>query len=161
MTKPLPGFDSVWILDSSAAINFKNISIDDQWELGERLHALVNQGLLKFPAQVRRELTDPEIIKHPDMPGAWAARAWQMMSPKPSPSPETIREIFRSHSELIDEDARFDQADPYVVALALEHARSSYSVTVIADDDALRTACDSFGIPTMSSAELVELVLRA
>ena len=157
----LPEFGDVWILDSSAAINFKSVPIDSQWEVGERLLALVRQGLLQFPEPVHYELTAPEIIQHPDVPGAWAARAWQLMSPKPSPSPETIREIFRSHSELIDEDARFDQADPYVVALALEHARSSYSVTVIADDDALRTACDSFGIPTMSSAELVEIVLGA
>lgn len=157
----LPEFGDVWILDSSAAINFKSVPIDRQWEVGERLLALVRQGLLQFPEPVHYELTAPEVIQHPDVPGAWAARAWQLMSPKPSPDPETIKEVLGSHPELVEGDARFDQADPYVVALALEHARSSYSVTVIADDDALRTACDSFGIPTMSSAELVELVLGA
>ena len=157
----LPGFGDVWILDSSAAINFKSVPIDSQWEVGERLLALVRQGLLQFPEPVHYELTAPEIIQHPDVPGAWAARAWQLMNPKPSPAPETIKEVLGSHPQLVDGDAHFDQADPYVVALALEHARSSYSVTVIANDDALRTACDSFGIPTMSSAELVDLVLRA
>lgn len=161
MTKPLPGFERLRILDSSAAINFKKVPVDKQWDLGERLHVLVDHGMLKFPVQVRRELTDPEIIQHPDMPGAWAARAWQMMGPKPAPKAMTVKEVLASHPELVDEDARFDQADAYVAALALECARDGYDVIVIVDADSLRDACDSFGIPTMSSAELVELVLRA
>ena len=156
----LPGLGDVWILDSSAAINFKSIPIDRQWEVGERLLVLVSQGLLKFPAPVHHELTDPGLIQHPDLPGAWAARAWQMMSSNPSPTPEAIRDVLRSHPELIDGDARFE-ADPYVVALALEHARNGYSVTVIADDSNLRTACEDFAIPTMTSVEIAGIVLRA
>lgn len=82
------------------------------------------------------------------------------MNPKPSPAPETIKEVLGSHPELVDGDARFDQADPYVVALALEHARNDYHVTVIANDDGLRTACDSFAIPTLTDAEFVARVFQ-
>ena len=95
----------IWILDSSAAINFKTLPIDRQWEFGDILLDLIGRGELLFPSQVHRELTDPQLIRHPDMPGAWAARAWRLMKPHPTPKDMTVREVLRAHPDIIDVNA--------------------------------------------------------
>ena len=140
---------SIWILDSSAAINFKTLPIDRQWEFGDILLDLIGAGELLFPSQVHRELTDPQLIRHPDMPGAWVARAWRLMKPHPAPKDTTVREVLRAHPDLIDVNAQHDQADPYVVALAVELSRAGDPVRVVADEGetrALQAACRTFGI---------------
>ena len=146
MTKPLRGGTPLWVLDASGLIDFKTLPIDRQWEFGDHLLTLVRRGELIFPSQVRRELTDPQIIKHPDMPGAWAAQAWKVMKPRPAPSDVTVTEVLHAHPYLVDENAQHDQADPYVAALALEQVRAGRAATVVTKDEALRNACTHFGI---------------
>ena len=163
MTQPFQGFEKgpLWVLDSTAGIYFKTLPIDRQWEFGDHLLALVRRGELIFPSQVRRELTDPQIIKHPDMPGAWAAQAWKVMKPRPAPSDVTVTEVLHAHPSLVDENAQYDQADPYLVALAVERARAGDEVRVATDDGDLRTACTAYNIVVETADEFVQLFLRA
>ena len=152
----------LWVLDSTAGIYFKTLPIDRQWEFGDILLDLVGRGQLVFPSQVHRELTDPQIIKHPDMPGAWAARAWRLMRPHPSTNDLTVREVLRAHPDVVDVNSQHDQADPYVVALAIELSRSGDTVHVVVDEKetrALQLACRGFAIEVESSAEFVKLFL--
>ena len=108
-----------------------------------------------IPAQVRTELTDPQIIAHPDVPGAWAARAWKLIRPRPSPDDGTVQQILRSHPELVRVDAERGQADPYVAALALEQSQSGRAVTVVTKDEALRAACTALGVGVVTWEDFV------
>ncbi len=151
-----------WVLDSSAVINFKNVPIDHQWTLGDILLDFVGRGKLVFPSEVHRELTDSEIIKHPDMPGAWAARAWRLMKPKPSTDERTVQEVLGAHPDLTDVDAPRDQADLHVVALAIKLARAGNAVQVVADEKetrALQMACKTFGVDVEGSAAFIQLFI--
>ncbi len=135
------------MLDASGLIDFKKFPpINEQWELGEHLLELVRRGEVTFPSQVRNELTDPRIIAHPDVPGAWAARAWKLFQPRPSPDDATVQEVLSAHPDLVRVNAERDQADPYVAALALEQVRAGRAATVVTKDEALRNACTHFGI---------------
>lgn len=154
--------DPIWILDSSAAINFKTLPIDRQWEFGDILLDLIGRRELLFPSQVHRELTDPQLIRHPDMPGAWTARAWRLMKPHPAPKDVTVREVLRAHPDIIDVDAQQDQADPYVVALAIELSRAGETVKVVVDEGetrALQAACRTFGIDVEDLSQFARLFI--
>lgn len=158
MTQPLGGPENgpLWVLDADGLIDFKKVPpIGEQWEFGEQMLELVRRGDIIFPAQVRAELTDSRIIAHPDVPGAWVARAWKLMKPRPSPDDRTVQQILSNHPELVRVDAERDQADPYVAALAFESAQAGHAVTVVTKDAALRGACISLGIDVVSWDEFV------
>ena len=159
MTKRLSGFGSaegpLWVLDSSAAIDLKRsdlVPLAQQWDFWDQLLGLVRNGGLLFPSQVRTELTN---TSHPDVPGAWAPKAWDVMRDHRAPNDGTVVEVLRQHPDLVDEKSEVDQADSYVVALALEHLRRGNDVHVAATDQNLIAACATFGIPTAVAAEFV------
>lgn len=154
----------LWVLDTNAAIDFKRydlISLDRQWEFWDHLLEIVREGNLIFPSQVRKELADPNKIKHPDMPSAWAARAWKEMGHRHSPGDDAVKEIIDRYPNLIDPRKEKDEADPYVVALALDRKRAGHEVRVVladAGDKTLRTACEGFGIPVVGASEFLARV---
>lgn len=158
MTSPLQGFEKqlVRILDSSAAIECKRselVPLDEQWDFWDSLLALVQSQQLIFPAEVRKELSG---VRHPDMPGSWAPKAWQEMRPKPTPADQTLAQVVEAFPSFVDENSDKDTADPYVVALALERRSDGFDVRVVADDGLLREACDFFGIAVETAEEFVE-----
>lgn len=153
----------LWILDTNAAIDFKRydlVPLDQQWEFWDHLLQIVREGNLIFPAQVRKELADPNKIKHPDMPSAWAAQAWKEMDHRHSLGDDDVQKIVHRYPNLIDPRKEKDEADPYVVALALDRKRGYEVCVVLADegDKALRTACEGFGIPVVGASEFVARV---
>lgn len=157
------GLILLWILDTNAALDFKRydlVPLDQQWEFWDYLLGIVREGNLIFPAQVRKELADPSKIKHPDMPSGWAAQAWKEMEHRHPLGDEDVKEIIDRYPNLIDPKKEKDEADPYVVALALDldRKRAGYEVCVVLADEgdkALRAACEGFGIPVVGASEFV------
>ena len=85
----------MWALDTSAAIGLKRLDLvplTRQWDFWDGLLGLVRNGTLIFPSQVRKELTD---TKHPDVPGAWAPKAWQAMPTRRAPDDRVAAEVLR------------------------------------------------------------------
>ena len=67
----MPAEPPVWILDTSALIEFKRLlPMPEQWNAFVRLGSLVENGRIAMPRQVLAEATR---VSHPDVPGAWAA----------------------------------------------------------------------------------------
>ena len=161
----MPDFErpALWVLDSSAAINFKRLALipfAEQWDFWSLLLALVESRGLVFPIQVRDELAQE---RYPDMPGVWALRAWNGMPAHDTPNNRSVAEVERRHPLLVERATEPDDpapasADVYVVALALDHQNGGDAVAVIANDRGVRTACEDFGIPCVMAAEFVEQV---
>ena len=148
----------MWFLDTSAAIGLKRLDLvplTRQWDFWDGLLGLVRNGILIFPSQVRKELTD---TKHPDVPGAWAPKAWQAMPTRRAPDDRVVAEVLRHHPALVDSGSEADQADPYVAALALEHLRLGADVRVLEEDAELHAACETFGIATVPLTEFAGLM---
>ncbi len=81
----------IWVIDSSALIDIKvSVGVGEQWDTGSRLLALVNKGRILLPKQVRDEVANS---KHPDLPGAWVAKAWKIMPKKPSGDSNNLRTV--------------------------------------------------------------------
>ena len=161
----LPGFERgpLWVLDSSAAINFikKLVPEELQSEFWSRLLALVRQGQLVFPSQVWSEIGD---VENPDALAQWARDARSVMGHLPAPDDATVSMVVQDHPDILESRSGRDPADPYVIALALEHARDGYAASVVADDGGdrathgMRKACEDFGIPCVMAADFVARV---
>ena len=155
MTGSMPDFErpALWVLDSSAAINFKRLALipfAEQWDFWSLLLALVESRGLVFPIQVRDELAQE---RYPDMPGVWALRAWNGMPAHDTPDNRSVAEVERRHPQLVERATEPDDpapasADVYVVALALERQNGGDAVSVVADDGGerathgIRKACE-------------------
>ena len=93
--------------------------------------------------------------RHPDVPGTWALAKAKLSPADRDPSPQTVRVILSAWPELIDPDGEAEQADPYVVAKALELQDSLQDVCVVTDDTtshlpakaSIAEVCDDFEIP--------------
>lgn len=158
----LPGFERgpLWVLDSSAAINFIKVLVPEelQPEFWNQLLALVRQGQLVFPSQVWSEVGD---VENPDALARWARDARSVLGRLPAPDDATVSMVVRDHPDILESRSGRDPADPYVIALALERASVGYAVSVVADDGGdrathgIRKACEDFGIPCVMAAEFV------
>ncbi len=161
----LPGFERgpLWVLDSSAAINFIKMLVPEelQPEFWSRLLALVRQGQLVFPSQVWSEIGD---VEKPDALARWARDARTVMGHLPAPDDATVSMVVRGHPDIMKSPSGREPADPYIIALALERASDGYAVCVVADDGGdrathgIRKACEDFGIPCVMAAEFVQRV---
>jgi hypothetical protein len=148
-------FDLVCVIDTSALIMIKRlVSIDDQWDLLQRMGTLVQSGHLTFPRQVAKELAYGQ---YPDAPGAWIGNAKQHVC-HPQPSEETLLRVLSVADQLVDAEATSNRevADPYVAAMACEiRDRNPGCRSVVATDDridrlpvklSLVTACERLKI---------------
>jgi hypothetical protein len=109
--------DDVCVIDTSLLIDLKKVlKIVDQWDFFSGLSELLGEGRIAFPPQVRTEMLHG---KFPDTPGAWIARC-KGTEVYSRPGDETVLQVLASAPNLIDVEDERDQADPYVLAMALE-----------------------------------------
>jgi hypothetical protein len=92
---------------------------------------LATKSHVLFPPEVCAEL-ELGAAANPDPPLEWARRHRGCSERKASF--EVVREVLTIAPELVDPDSPHEQADPYVVALALELKRGGFDVRVITDD---------------------------
>lgn len=152
----------VWILDTSALVEAKSaLSVADQWQTFKLLEDMVRAGTLAMPRLVIREISE---IAHPDLPGAWAPGVRDIQQHPLDPEWEHVQRVMAEAGDVVDPNKTKDDADPYVLALALQLVEQGLDVCVVTEDRvdrnriAVTTACASasrtarFGTFWMGSA---------
>jgi len=154
---PEPEEGPVWIVDTSALINFKTlIGVSDQWDAFKLLEQLVEQGRIAMPRQVVNEASE---IAHPDLPGAWAPGVRSRLRYPLDVDYEHIQRVMREAGDVVDPNKSSEDADPYVLAQAMQLQAQGLEVVVVTDDDvdrmpikiSLTTACSRLGVRHVDS----------
>ncbi len=143
----------VYVIDASSLFNAKRyIQAKHQWGFfNETMTKLVERRELLITPQVENEC---ERAKHPDVPGAWALAIADHFPGVRDPDMNTVKEVLRGHPKSIDPDGEKEQADPYVVARAVELQNAGEDVCVVTDDvknrlpakSSIADACAGFGV---------------
>lgn len=144
----------VWVLDTSALVKSKFIvSVADQWHTFKLLEDMVRAGAVAMPRLVIREIAE---IAHPDMPGAWAPGVRDIQQHPLDPEWEHVQRVMAEAGDVVDPNKTEEDADPYVLALALQLLERGHDVCVVTEDRvdhdhiAVTTACGRLGIPHCS-----------
>ena len=128
----------VWIVDSSALIEAKTIvSVSKQWEAFKHLEQMVVDGRIALPRQVINEVSE---IAHPDLPGAWAAGVRGRFQHPLDAGYQYLRRVMSVAEEVVDVNKPGEDADPWVIALALRLGDDGHSVCVVTEDVVDRTS---------------------
>lgn len=142
--------ERVWILDTSGLVEAKSaLSVADQWQTFKLLEDMVRAGTVAMPRLVIREISE---IAHPDLPGAWAPGVRDIQQHPLDPAWEQLRRVMAEAGDVVDPNKTRDDADPYVLALALQLLEAGHDVCVVTEDRvdrnriAVTTACDRLGI---------------
>jgi len=140
----------VWILDTSSLVEAKSaLSVADQWRTFKLLEDMVRGGSLAMPRLVIREISE---IAHPDLPGAWAPGVRDIQQHPLDPQWQHVQRVMSQAGEVVDPNKTKDDADPYVLALALQLLGDGYDARVVTEDRvdrnriAVTTACDRLAI---------------
>lgn len=151
--------DTVWILDTSALVEAKAaLSVADQWQTFKTLEGLVRQGAVAMPRLVIREISE---IAHPDLPGAWAPGVRDLQVHPLDPAWEHLQRVMAEAGEVVDPNKTNEDADPYVLALALHLQGDGRVVCVVTEDRvdrnriAMTTACDRLGLDHCSTRDFL------
>lgn len=153
--------EQVLVLDAHFLIDTKSkIPPRDQWWFFDRLIRSLQHGRVVVPLMVMKELQQ----QHPDMPGAWAAGTYQLSAHVNDPDYERVQEVMESAAgAVIDVDAETDDADPWVLALAIQLRASGFDVLVVTGDMvdrpskmSLMSACAVFGINCIQFEEAID-----
>lgn len=156
----------IWVIDSSALIDFKMIvPIGEQWEFFRTLDDLVDNSMIAMPRQVIREVGE---ITHPDVPGAWASSVRKRMVHPLDVDYQVLGMVMETAGDVVDASKDEEDADPYVLALALQLQSIGYEVRVVTSDVvdripiriSLETACHRMSVRTLSPEDFV-VAIRA
>lgn len=122
-----------WVVDTSSLIQIRQAGISRarQTAVFRMLTTLVRSGLLVFPRQVREELEWGGIDHPRDAALAWIQKA--RSDAEQNPELLTVQRVLARTPLLIDAESSRDQADPYVIALALE-SEALGGVSILSDD---------------------------
>ena len=152
----------VCVLDTSALVDFKSlIPVSEQWSAFKTMEQMVLDGSIAMPRQV---LTEASEVAHPDMPGAWAAGQRKLLvHPLDAAVDPYVKHVMSVAGDVVEAGKDAEEADPYVVALALEIANAGYEVCVVTSDRvdhgqikiALATACDRLGVKVSSPPDFL------
>lgn len=151
----------VAVLDTSAIVEAKRaIAAERQWEFFERLKELVVDGQIYFPKDVPDELRQE---RHHDTPETWALNVYANMDLTYEPGVDAVAEVMQRAGNVVEKDAEGEQADPYVLAQALEFRRRGLDldIVVVTEDRVNRmpikidmaTACEQLGIASITLEE--------
>lgn len=154
----------VAVFDTSSLLEAKKIiAVQRQWVFFEDLKKMVMNGESCFPKAVRDELRQK---RHHDTPGARSFDAFHYLQ-YPDPGLDTVAEVLRRASEVVEDDAEGEPADPYVLAQALEIQLDGKPVRVVTEDHvnplpikiAMTTACDRLGLASCDLASFLEEIV--
>ncbi len=157
----MPAEPPVWILDTSALIEFKRLlPVAEQWNGFVRLERLVENGRIAMPRQVLAESTR---VSHPDVPGAWAAGMRGRLQHTLDPGYHFLQLVMGRAGDVVDPKKTTEEADPYVVALALHTRERGFDVVVVTADVvdrppnkiSLATACARMNVDTATPEEFL------
>jgi hypothetical protein len=127
---------SVWDTSAIIALRENNINRRDRNRILRRLSERVEEGLLLFPREVVGELaryTRPTGSRVEDELLEWA-RSCESIACSVAFPLETVRAVLARVPSLVDPDAHHDEADPYVLSLALELRNTGFEVVIVTED---------------------------
>lgn len=154
----------LYVIDTSSIIQPRRLLSEEKSAEKDRVFAklgqLVDDGTLAFPPQVYDELKRYEDEKE-DRPFEWARKFKEqaMLGVSTDDLLAAVARVVEVVENLVDYDkpSPVDDADPYVVALALHLAESGRVVTVItedrndrADKTSMQSACALLGLPALT-----------
>lgn len=121
----------VWVVDTSSLIQIRQagLSPSRQAAMFRMLTRLTETGRLCFPPQVREELEWGS--RRGDEAVTWVQAAKD--SAERFADMNTVRRVLRRAPLLIDPHSTRDQADPYVIALAMD-SQELGGVSILSDD---------------------------
>ena len=162
--------ENCWILDSSAIIQIKHlIPPSAQWDTFKRLEELVISGTIAMPQQV---ISEVKTDSHPDVPGAWVAGIKKHLQHPLDPDSNFVRLVMSEVGDVVDKEKGKDEADPYVIALALQLMSDNWSIIVVTEDikdrihrhdnrqgkRSLKCACEMMGIEVCLTSDFIDRI---
>jgi len=115
-----------YIIDTSSLIKLNRENpIDVYPSVWKKMDGLIASGRLIAPKEVLNEIT-----KKDDQLAEWVKKHREMFKEPTKKQIEIVQQILKNHPSLIDVDRQFD-ADPWVIALAIEMAYSSQQTLFI------------------------------
>jgi hypothetical protein len=144
--------EPIWVLDTSALIAFKYlISGPEQWHAFERLTVLVDEARIAMPRQVINEVAE---VAHPDVPGVWAPGMRDRLRHPLDGDFEYVQRVMSEAGDVVEAESTKDEADPYVIALALQLSAIGQRTVVVTEDKidhrpiriSLASACEVMGV---------------
>ena len=145
----------VWIIDTSSLLGVREtFGKARESKLLTRLGELAASGNLIFPPEVLGELERGAAVE-PDAPLLWARK--NRATAERKANLETVKAVLKIAPDVLDPDIPHEQADPYVLALAVDQqGLGLYDVTIITDDRrdkpaklSLATAAGMLRIPSV------------
>jgi hypothetical protein len=120
----------VWVVDTSSLLGVREtFGRSRESKLLSRLSELAAENAVVFPPEVLDEL-ERGALSEPDPPLVWARN--NRGNAEKKASLETVRAVLRLVPDVLDPDIPHEQADPYVLALALDlQGLGLYQVTVV------------------------------
>ena len=157
--------DVLAIIDTSSIVEIRR-SIANTRKRGifDALATLAENHKLYFPKEVLRELERVADPLNPDQQFAWAKRVAEAATNVTVPF-ETVREVLALVPRVIDPDRQgSDEADPYILALAIELQKKEKRVLVVTEERhdtptkmSLRTAAGVLGLPSIPLMAFLDL----
>jgi len=122
-----------WVFDTSALIQLRSeVSTQDRLMVETELGRLVAEGRLLLVSQSISELRR---YQGKDNPARTWAEQHEAAATGRRPSLETVKEVLSQVPEVIDADKDGEEeADPYILALALELKREGADVRVVTNE---------------------------
>lgn len=131
----MPTAAEVWVVDTSSITEIRRrLPREDQRKVYASLTALVDANHLVFPVQVLNELKRWTNPTGDDPPLKWAESVGDHAVSNAEWG--TVAEVLRQVQEVLDPDKTggTEEADPYILARALELKRDGRDVTIITEE---------------------------
>ena len=158
--------DIVWIIDTSsiAEIRRKIPGVPERKAIFLKLDEVAASGALVFPQQVLDELERGRYKDVYDHGFEWTKRHAHRCK-RNEPLHAHVREVLSDPQirRVLDPDKDHEEADPYILALAIKLRESGFTVGVITEDVktrpdklGLKDACGLLMIPSISVLPYLE-----
>ena len=148
---------AVWVVDSSALIQIKSFVPNTlRSPLFASLTTMVDEGRLVFPLQVLRELKR-DTATYEDEACQWARTVGDHACRHIVPL-DCVKDVLAVVPDVLDpmKDSPVEEADPYVLALAVLLRREDVDARVVVQEVkdspkklSLNTACGILGVPSV------------
>ena len=150
---------ALYVIDTSAWINLKNVYPEEIFpSMWRKIDNLISEKRVLSPRIVRDEIDrgDDKLTK-------WVKTHSHIFVNTDNLIPQ-VQKILREHPTLIKRDAKYEDADPHVIALAASHKNDidGLSPIIVTEENQERTS----GIPYVaqdkgiSSHKLLEMIQR-
>lgn len=153
----LPGESPIWIIDTSSLILIRALlRREEQDAARDGLSKLVTAGRLVYPKEVVKELQRYQGAEQPAL--QWA-QGNEARATARQPSMSQVKEVLAEVEEVLDpdKDSGVDEADPYVLAMALFIKSENHDVRIVTEEFkttgtkmCLAGAAGYLGLPSVS-----------